>query len=73
MSHDLPETQLSGRSKLCLARACPRTRAALREILVSPEVLSSRNSCFRHAQARLEQGGQPRTQPHPKVMGTMGT
>jgi hypothetical protein len=38
-----------------LARACPRSRAALVEILVLVEVSFSQNYCFRLAQACLEQ------------------
>ena len=42
-----------GHSKLRLARARPRARAALEEILVPLEVPSPRNRRFRHARARL--------------------
>jgi hypothetical protein len=55
MSHDSLEAPLSGRSKLRLARACPRARAAPGEILISPEVPSSRNDDFCLARARLGQ------------------
>jgi hypothetical protein len=59
MSHDSPKTPLSGRSKLRLARACPRAGVALGEILVPPEVPSSRNGCFRLARARFGQEDNP--------------
>jgi hypothetical protein len=59
MNHDSSETSLGGRSKLRVARACPRARAALREILAPPEVLSPRNSCFRLARACLGQEDNP--------------
>jgi hypothetical protein len=35
MNHDLAEAPLDGHSKLRLARACPRTRDVLREILIA--------------------------------------
>jgi hypothetical protein len=59
MSHDSLETPLDGRSKLCLAQACPQARVALEEILVLPKVPSSRSGGFRLAQARLEQEDNP--------------
>jgi hypothetical protein len=59
MSHDSIETPLGGRSKLHLVRAFPRARAALEEVLVPPEVPSSRNGCFRLTRARLGQEDNP--------------
>jgi hypothetical protein len=63
MSHDLPETPLGGRSKLRLARACPQPRAALGEILVSPEVPPPRNNSFCITRAYLGQEDNPEPGP----------
>jgi hypothetical protein len=67
ISHDSSETQLRGSLKLRLARACPRTRAAPEEILVSPEVPTSRNDSFHLVRACLEQEGNPQARPQSKV------
>jgi hypothetical protein len=73
MSHNSPKSPLGYHSKPRLARACPRTRNILGEILVLPEVIPSRNGCFRLARARLRQGGQPRSWPQSNIAGTIGT
>jgi hypothetical protein len=59
MSHDSLETSLDGRSKLRLAQAYPQARVALGEILVLPEVPSSRSGGFRLVRARLGQEDNP--------------
>jgi hypothetical protein len=63
MSHDSREPPLGGCSKLRLARVCPQARVAPGEILISPEVPSSRNNVFRLARARLEQEDKPEPDP----------
>lgn len=71
MNHDSPQAPLASHSKLCLARACPRTRDVLVEILVPPEVPSPRNYRFHLARACLGQGRQPRAKPQPKAEADM--
>jgi hypothetical protein len=71
VNHDSPEGPFCSRSKLRLARACPRMRDVLRKILVPPEVPSPRSHHFCLARARLGRRKQPRARPQPKVVGDM--
>ena len=71
VNHDSSEGPFGSRSKLRLARACPRMRHVLGKILVPPEVPSPRSHHFCLARARLGRRRQPRARPQPKVVGDM--